>query len=249
MSDSGPAAVLSVFSDPQTGGRLINAANGEVIFHPDTPAEKIYHIVRGQVRLYTVAGDSTRLIDIYGPGAWFGAAALARLGTYKMRAVAVTGVVLTEVPVERLIASLSDKPAQFAELTRQLAAKLIRMTEDSSRLVFEDCNQRLINALIRFSDSAASTRHDDGVILRITHDQLAQAVGVARETVSLALTQLRQQNLLRTGRNQLVFDPEALRQFSAGLSRNGNGNGNGHSQTPRQQQAETRTAPPMASIA
>ena len=43
--------------------------------------------------------------------------------------------------------------------------------------------------------------------------QLAQAVGVARETVSLALTQLRHQNLLRTGRNQLFFDPEALRRF------------------------------------
>jgi CRP-like cAMP-binding protein len=37
------------------------------------------------------------------------------------------------------------------------------------------------------------------VILWMTHEQLAQAVGAARETVSLALTQLRQANVLRTG--------------------------------------------------
>ena len=46
------------------------------------------------------------------------------------------------------------------------------------------------------------------------HEQLAQAVGAARETISLALTHLREQNLLRTGRNQLFFNPDALQEFS-----------------------------------
>ena len=82
-----------------------------------------------------------------------------------------------------------------------------------ANLIFQDCNNRLIQTLIRFSHSAAATPAGDEVVLRITHHQLAQAVGVARETVSLALTQLRHRNLLRTGRNQLTFNPEALRQF------------------------------------
>lgn len=80
--------------------------------------------------------------------------------------------------------------------------------------MFDDCNQRLIDTLVRFSRSAAATpQGDGGVVLRITHQQLAQAVGAARETISLALTQLRQRNLLRTGRNRLFFKPEALQQF------------------------------------
>jgi len=37
-------------------------------------------------------------------------------------------------------------------------------------------------------------------------------VGVARETISLALAQLRRRTLLRTGRNQLTFQPQALRE-------------------------------------
>jgi len=80
--------------------------------------------------------------------------------------------------------------------------------------VFDDCNSRLLKALVRFSRSAAAMPHGDGVVLRITHEQLAQSIGVARETVSLALTQLRQQNLLRTGRNQLMFNPDSLRDFT-----------------------------------
>ena len=86
--------------------------------------------------------------------------------------------------------------------------------EDAACLVFDDCNQRLIKTLLQFSRTAAATPHPEGVVLRITHQQLAQAVGAARETVSLALTQLRQQNLLRTGRNQLFFNPEVLEKFS-----------------------------------
>jgi DNA-binding transcriptional regulator YhcF (GntR family) len=51
-------------------------------------------------------------------------------------------------------------------------------------------------------------------MLRITHRQLAEAVGAARETISLALTQLRHQNLLRTGRNRVVFQIDAMKAFA-----------------------------------
>lgn len=216
MFDPKPLTALHAFTDPATNGRTLNVVDGEVIYQPDTVADYVYYIQRGQVRLYTVNADgSTRLIDIMGAGQWFGAAALAGMQSYKMRVVAVSGAVLTQVRTEQLLAAMSHDPAQLVELNRQLALKLMMITDEASRLVFEDCNQRLIGALIRFSDSAASTRREDGVVLRITHEQLAQAVGVARETVSLALTQLRQQNLLQTGRNQLVFNPEVLRQFTA----------------------------------
>jgi CRP-like cAMP-binding protein len=53
------------------------------------------------------------------------------------------------------------------------------------------------------------------VVVHITHQQLAQKVGVARETVSLALAQLRRRNVLRTGRNQLFFRPQNLRQMNS----------------------------------
>jgi CRP-like cAMP-binding protein len=210
LSDSSLVAILT---DPQVCNKTFTCSNGEVIYQPDDLARNVYVIRRGQVRLYAIAADgSARLLEILGSGTWFGAAALARSQSYGTRAVAVGSAMIGEVPVERLLAALTSHPTQLLELTRQLAARLLSAQEEASRLVFEDCNQRLVSALLRFSTSAASTPCDDGVVLRITHDQLAQAVGVARETVSLALTQLRQQNLLQTGRNQLVFNPDTLRQ-------------------------------------
>jgi len=220
---------LTIFTDPQTGGRCVQFNAGQVIYQPDTAAQNVYYINRGQVRLYLVAGDgSSRLIEILGPGQWLGVAAVAGQATCQARAVAVTDATLTQVGIDQFRAALLRRPEQLLELSRQLAGRLLAANEEAARLVFEDCNQRLLRTLVRFSRSAASAPCEGGVVLRITHDQLAQAIGVARETVSLALTQLRQQNLLKTGRNQLVFNPEALARLAE--------------QTPYRQQSGRREA-------
>lgn len=202
-----------LFAEPALNGVRRPLTSGQVIFEPDSPAQKLYFIHRGQVRLYQVGLNDARLVEILGADEWFGVGAMAGLATHNARAAAVVPTLVTEVPLDRFNLLMRSRPDQLLELNRQLAAKLQRSRDDAARLVFEDCNARLIRTLLDFSSSAASTQREDHVVLRITHNQLAQAVGVARETVSLALTQLRQQNLLRTGRNQLVFNPESLRQL------------------------------------
>jgi CRP-like cAMP-binding protein len=152
-------------------------------------------------------------VEILGPGDWFGVAALAKTEKHGLRAVAVGAAVISEATADQLYTAVGQKPEAAVELSRQLATKVQTARDAAADLIFQDCNDRLIQTLIRFSHSAAATPSDEGVVLRITHHQLAQAVGVARETVSLALTQLRHQNLLRTGRNQLTFNPEALKRF------------------------------------
>ncbi len=216
------SALARLFADPALAARRLTLVSGDVLYHPDSPADHVYFLHRGQVRLYQVGTHDARLIEILGPDEWFGVGALARSHTHESRAVAVVPTVVSEVRVERLLSIIAHKPEMLLELTRQVASKLQQSRDDAARLVFEDCNSRLIRALLQFSHSAASSPREDGVVLRITHNQLAQAIGVARETVSLALTQLRQQNLLRTGRNQLFFNPEILRKFRT-PARNGAG--------------------------
>ena len=216
-----------LFSDPTLAGRKLNLSAGEVVYEPDASADSVFLIHRGQVRLYQVGADDSRLVEILGPDEWFGVGAVARQLTHESRAVAVVPTLVTAVSAERLFAALSHRPEAALEFTRQLAAKLQAARDDAAQLVFQDCTQRLIRTLVNFSRSAAASTaaHEHEVVLKITHNQLAQAVGVARETVSLALTQLRHQNLLRTGRNQLIFNPEALRNIRVRASGSGSGAG------------------------
>jgi CRP/FNR family transcriptional regulator len=205
-----------LLESPLLGARQLEAAAGTVLFEPDTAARHLYFVRSGQVRVYQVGpDDSARLLEILGPGDWCGVGALAEEASpHAMRAVVVSRAVVSEVPAEAWLTSLSQNPAVATQWIGRLAGKLQQAREDAACLVFDDCNRRLIKTLLQFSRTAAASPQPDGVVLRITHQQLAQAVGAARETISLALTQLRQQNLLRTGRNQLFFNPKTLEQFA-----------------------------------
>src|SRR5688500_2497910 len=215
------SAVDRLLAEPDLGGESVELEAGAAVHEPTDSAANLYFVRSGQVRIYQVGPDeSARLVEILGPGDWFGAAALARATTYDTRAVAVSPTTVWQVPAEQLLALLSRQPELATAFIAQLADKLQQAREDAACLVFDDCNRRLIKTLLHFSRSAAATRREDGVCLRITHQQLAQAVGAARETISLALTTLRHKKLLRTGRNQLFFNPETLAKLAG---HNGNG--------------------------
>jgi CRP/FNR family transcriptional regulator len=220
--DAATTALGELMLHPALGARRLTVSAGKVLYEPHHEARFLYFVHRGQVRTYRLEDPvNGRLLEILGPDDWCGEAALARQARYGEQAVAVAPAIITEVSADRLLPLLGQQPRAAVELMKQVAAKLAAARADADGLVFDDCNARLLKTLLRFSHSAAAVPHADGVILRITHQQLAQAVGVARETISLAITHLRRANVLRTGRNQLMYNPENLRSFARGAHRPG----------------------------
>lgn len=207
----------ALLADPTLVSREMQVDASTLLYEVNTPARWLYLVRLGQVRIIQPGKASeARLVEILGQGDWFGVPALAKRDTYGSIAMAVGAATVCQVPAEQLISRLPANPGAAEDLIWQLAGKLQTAHEDAVNLVFDDTSERLVKTLLQFSRSAAATLDDEegGIVLQITHQQLAQAIGAARETVSLTLTQLRQQNLLRTGRNRLWFNPAALEEFS-----------------------------------
>ncbi|HYO08969.1 MAG TPA: Crp/Fnr family transcriptional regulator [Tepidisphaeraceae bacterium] len=216
-------SLSDLFSSPEVGAEGIEVSRGAVVYDQGTSAEHLYFIHHGQVRLFQVGPDGEeRLVEILGPGQWFGCAALSDRGQHSSQAIAATQAQLSKVGATQLLSFVTQQPHAAAQLITQLAGAVQNARDEAARLVFQDCNQRLVSAMIRFSDSAAATQQGDNTVLHLTHEQLAQAVGAARETISLALTEMRHRNLVRTGRNRLIFNRDALKQFASP----GNGSAN-----------------------
>src|ERR1700690_4149655 len=102
MSDNSiPASLLA---DPELGARPRSAARGTILYKPGSPADDIFAIRQGQVRLYQLSPDgSRRLLEILGPGDWFGAEAVGGLSRYLCQAVAETASVLSVLPAGRML--------------------------------------------------------------------------------------------------------------------------------------------------
>lgn len=220
-SSTSHSSLGELFAQPSLAAEGIEVARGATIYPQGAHAEHVYYIHLGQIRLYQVGPDGEeRLAEILGPGQWFGATALSDQPIYVGQAVAASEAQLSRVSAANLLEYVSQHPQAALPVIRALACSLRSVREDAARLQFQDCNQRLVEAMLRFSESSAATTQGNDIVLHLTHEQLAQAVGAARETVSLALTEMRHRNLVRTGRNRLIFNRDALR---ASLSECANG--------------------------
>lgn len=195
-------------------GRRIDLPENSLVAGPDDSRRFFYFIWHGEVRTYLHRDGEQHLLEILGAGEWFSPVAFARDFGGRVTAVAQSSASVQRIEAGDLLESLRHNPDAALDLLGDLADRAAEARCAALDLIYEDCNQRLLKTLLRFSTSAAARQREDAVTLRITHDQLAQAVGAARETVSLALTHLRRKNLVQTGRNQLIFNPDALRRFA-----------------------------------
>src|SRR5688572_4572815 len=166
------SALSDLLSSQQAGAEGVEVARGTVIYRQGTDAQHLYFIHHGQVRLYQVGPDGQeRLVEILGAGQWFGCSALAANGRYVSQAVAATQAQLSKVAGNRVLDLVTASPAAATEMIRQLAGAVQNAREEAGRLVFQDCNERLIAAMIRFSDSAAATQQGENTVLHLTHEQ------------------------------------------------------------------------------
>jgi CRP/FNR family transcriptional regulator len=213
--------LVDFFLNPLLGARRASVPQGTQLYSPTQPASNVYFVHRGQVKVFQSGRNNEwHLLEILGPNEWFGAAALSGASSHSSRAVAVVPSVVSEIPIERVFALLLQQPRTAVELLKSVATRLRQAREEAGRLIFDDCHTRLVRALIRFSRSACASPHNSGVAVHLTHQELGQAIGVARETVSLTLKELRDRGLLRTGRNHVIFDPAALERGLAGETEN-----------------------------
>src|SRR5438132_4706116 len=114
-------ALNDVLNDPVLAARRASATPGTVLFEADDAPCSVYFIHSGQVRLYQVsAGGEQRLVEILGPGDWFGLAALAGFTRSHVRAVAVTSSVIAQVDAQEFLRALRARPDALVELNRQL---------------------------------------------------------------------------------------------------------------------------------
>jgi CRP/FNR family transcriptional regulator len=224
LVSAGESPLARLLSEPALGARRRLVSSGAVIHDAGAAADNIFLIQSGLVRQYQLSMDgSRRLNDISGPGNWLGIESVGGQTAYPTQAVAATETTVLVLPVRQLLAVLPQHPQVSLEIIRQLTERLATVTEEAGELAFDDCRRRLIKTLLKFGHSAAATATREGVMLRMTHEQLAQAVGAARETITLVLTQLRNENILTTGRNKLTFDPRALNDCLNGVEHSAGG--------------------------
>jgi CRP/FNR family transcriptional regulator len=178
-------------------------ARGRVLFFENKPAEYLWVIRQGEVRLYKSSPDGRiTTLETLGPGEIFGAVSALEEGTYPASAEGLSDGVAWCLPRNTFLKLLAEEPWLTVEILRVVAHRLHDAHERVRSFAHDSAPSRLAQALLR------ATRQG---VAHVTRRDLAEAAGTTVETAIRVLRGFERESIVegQVGR-VLVLDEVAL---------------------------------------
>jgi global nitrogen regulator NtcA len=189
----------------------------KTIFFPGDPAERVYFLLKGAVKLSRVyeAGEEIT-VALLRENSIFGVLSLitGQKSDRFYHAVAFTPVELLSAPIEHFQRSLQDNPELSHLMLQGLSSRILQTEMMIETLAHRDMASRLVSfLLILCRDFGVPNSNGITIDLKLSHQAIAEAIGSTRVTVTRLLGELRQNKLISiTKKNITVHNPVALSQ-------------------------------------
>ncbi|AFZ46501.1 transcriptional regulator, Crp/Fnr family [Cyanobacterium stanieri PCC 7202] len=190
---------------------------GKTIFFPGDPAERVYFLVKGAVklsRLYEAGEEIT--VALLRENSIFGVLSLitGQKSDRFYHAVAFTPVELLSAPIEHFQRSLQDNPELSRLMLQGLSSRILQTEMMIETLAHRDMASRLVSfLLILCRDFGIPSLNGITIDLKLSHQAIAEAIGSTRVTVTRLLGELRQDGMISITKKKItVHNPVALSQ-------------------------------------
>jgi CRP-like cAMP-binding protein len=190
----GPADRLALEGDLKD----ISLSSGDILYEPNYPVDWVYFPQTAVLSVVTVMADG-RTVESDTVGCESVVGALAALA-----GSVSTGRIFTQIPgaTTRIAASRLRQHAEASPefrklLVRHSLANLAQVHQSVACNALHSVNQRLCRWLLMSQDRTARE------VIELTHEYLATMVGVHRSTVTEALRNLAEANLIRNERRRI----------------------------------------------
>jgi len=186
--------------------RLIAAANGEVLFREGEPAQGLYWLRSGRVKVVRYSPEGRQLIvREFRPGETFNE--VGALDASENAATAVAGEEGTEallIPGERIRGLAQRYPELDAAMMQAMACKLRFAMSRMNQLALLDVKARLAACLLERAD-------EEGRVSGVTQEELAAELGTVRQVLGRTLAELQRAGIVEVKRGSIrILDREAL---------------------------------------
>jgi len=196
-------------------GREQRLERGGILFHEGEPAQAMYAVLEGQMKLVRLSPQGKELLlHLVHPGQTFAEAALFGRATYPATAQAVDDTRLWCIPRDRLVELIRSSPelglamlASISLWTRLLVSKLDLLTQHR-------VEERLAVYLMGKAPPGTLEAGDE-ITLQDPRNLIAAQIGTAPEVLSRTLRRLEDEGILRvTAGGVTVVDAERLRDLA-----------------------------------
>src|SRR5262245_52283164 len=199
----------------------------QMIFHQGTPANGLYILCHGTVKLFQADRFGREfIIDVATPGTVLGELGLDDSETYSASAEALTESQLSFLPREHLVRFIERHPKTAVRLVATLSKALAGVRRTAGELALKRADARLAELLLRFADDGRrdGTTGNGPIRIRLSYSrrEVADMIGVSTETAIRLLGKLQRQRMITATGAEIVFtDVERLSRLAHGADLTG----------------------------
>ncbi len=167
-----------------TGRSASSYRKKQVIFAQGDPADAVFYLERGQVKLAVVSQRGrSAVVAMLEPGDFFGEGCLAGQPLRMASASAMSEVSVVRIARQAMLRLLHERSPFSERFMTHLLARNVRFEEDLVDQLFNSSEKRLARVLLllaRFGKEGKS----EPVVLNISQEVLAEMVGTTRPRIS-----------------------------------------------------------------
>lgn len=206
------AYVSTLLEKITVGKRELSFRKGEEVFSQGEPADSIYFIQTGRVKITVVsAGGKEAVLAMLGPHDFFGEGSLVQQSLRVSTAKTLEPSTVFRIEKQSMIRSLREQAELSERFTAALLTRNIDIEEDLCDQLFNHSEKRLARVLLKLArlrehDVVADTR-----VPMLSHETLAEMVGTTRSRVTHFMNKFRTMGLIDyngelTVRTELLTD-------------------------------------------
>lgn len=215
-----PQPTLQEVMRSLAGSAAESVERGKTIFFPGDPAERMYLLRRGAVRLSRVYESGEEItVALLRENSIFGVLSLltGQKSDRFYHSVAFTRVEMLSAPASSVRRAIEQDARVGLLLLQGLSSRILQTETMIETLTHRDMSSRLVSfLLVLCRDFGVPSSQGITIDLKLSHQAIAEAIGSTRVTITRLLGDLRSAGLLEIERKRItVFDPIALaKRFS-----------------------------------
>jgi CRP/FNR family transcriptional regulator, cyclic AMP receptor protein len=185
------------------------------VFCEGDPSDFVLVILAGRVKLAVTTEDGDEsLLGVRGPGDLVGELAALDSNNRLATAIAIEPLTVQSLTAEEFRAFIAEHPSAALELTLMLIGRLREADRRRAEFGVHDATPRVAHLLAELAAEHQPPEHGPTPV-QLSQQEIGELIGASRESVARALSALRDQQLLTTGRRSVtVIDLDGLRSFN-----------------------------------
>jgi CRP/FNR family cyclic AMP-dependent transcriptional regulator len=183
------------------GRTMTPCPEGKVIFAQGDPANSIYYIQKGKIKLTVVSNAGKEaVIAVLGAGDFFGEGCLTAQLLRMATATAMSDCSIMRLEKATVVEVLHKEPAFSELLLSYMLTRTMRIEEDLVDQLFNSSEKRLARALLLLANFGKEGKPET-VIPKISQETLAEMIGTTRSRVSFFMNKFRRLGFIEYGDN------------------------------------------------